>query len=217
MNTIPGQENFLWRWFSKIGDFLGLSLIWLLLCIPVLTIAPASISLYDAIVHCVHGDEEGTIRRFFSTFRKELLRGLGLSVLWLVIFGALGCGYWIFFSMGAQNEGKDFYDLYSLVYLGTMLIPLGILTWVTPVQARFKHSFLSLHKTAAIYAITHLPTTLLLWVIILIAAALVYFLSPVLLVLLPGIVVTVQSWLIEKVFKKYIIEEEPKEVSNGQF
>lgn len=217
MNTIPGQENFLWRWFSKIGDFLGLSLIWLLLCIPVLTIAPASISLYDAIVHCVHGDEEGTIRRFFSTFRKELLRGLGLSVLWLVIFGALGCGYWILFSMGARNEGKDFYDLYSLVYLGTMLIPLGILTWVTPVQARFKHSFLSLHKTAAIYAIAHLPTTLLLWVIVLIAAALVYFLSPVLLVLLPGIVVTVQSWLIEKVFKKYIIEEEPKEVSNGQF
>lgn len=207
MNTIPGQESFLWRWFGKIGDFFGLSLLWLLLCLPVLTIAPASIAMYDAVVHCVHGNEDGTIRRFFHTLKKELLRGLGLSVLWVAIIGALCCGYWILYSLGAQNPGNDFYDMYSLVYLGTMLIPLGVMTWVTPVQARFRHGFIALHKTAAVYAIAHLPTTLILWVIVAVAVALVFLLSPVLLVVLPGIVVTLQSWFIEKVFKKYIPED----------
>ena len=87
------------------------------------------------------------------------------------------------------------------------MIPLGILAWLIPVESRFEHSFFGLIKAAVVYSICHLPTTVLLLVVFLLALVLV-FLLPVLGVLMPAIAVTVQCWLIEKVFTKYIPQDE---------
>lgn len=204
MNDLRQRENPVLYWFSKVGDFFTLSVVWLLLCLPVLTFIPASIALYDSIAHCVHGDEDGSIGRFFRTLKKELLRGLLLSVIWVVFSAMLVFGFGTLFRMGQENQIMAYY---SLIYLCSMTIPLGILAWLIPVQSRFEHSFFSLFRAAAVYAITHLPTTVMLLVILAVAAVLVFF-FPVLVVLVPAIAVTLQCWFVERVFKKYIPQEE---------
>ena len=88
-----------------------------------------------------------------------------------------------------------------------MLIPLGILAWLIPVESRFEYRFLELFRVSAIYAILHLPTTILMLVCLIVALVMVSFL-PVLGLLLPGITVTVQCRFVEKVFSKYIPQEE---------
>ncbi len=207
MRDLTPRENPLLHWFSKIGDFFVLSILWLLLCLPVLTFIPASIALYDSVAHCIHGDEDGTLSRFFRTLKKELLRGLLLSALCIAIGFVLYWGYSILYQMGMENQAMA---AYSLVYLFSMLIPLGILGWLIPVESRFEHSFFGLLKVAAIYAISHLPTTVIILVILAASVVAVGFV-PVLGLLLPGITVTVQSWFIERVFKKYMPEEEDTE------
>lgn len=204
MHNLTQRENPIIYWFSKVGDFFFLSVIWLLLCLPVLTIVPASIALYDSVAHCIRGNEEGPVRRFFRTLKAELLKGLLLSALWLVIGFILSWGYSILYQMGRQDQAAA---AYSLVYLCTMVIPLGVLAWVIPVESRFEHGFFSLHRSSAVYAIAHLPTTVIL-VVILAAAVVLVSLLPVLILLMPAITVTVQSWFIERVFKKYIPQED---------
>ena len=196
-------------WFSKIGDFFVLSILWLLLCLPVVTFIPACIALFDSVAHCIHGTEDGCVGRFFRTLKSELLRGILLSVLWVAIGLLLFWGYSILYQMGKEDPAMA---TYSLVYLFTMLIPLGILAWLIPVESRFEHSFFGLFKAAVVYSIGHLPTTVLLLVIFMLALVLV-FLLPVLGLLMPAIAVTVQCWLVEKVFKKYIPQDE--EENNG--
>lgn len=191
-------------WFSKIGDFCALSVLWMLLCLPIVTFIPASIALFDSIAHCIHGTEDGPVRRFFSTLKSELRRGVLLSLVWLVIGLGLVFGYNILFQMGKENQAIA---AYSLVYLFSMLIPLGILAWLIPVESRFHHSFFGLFRSAAIYAISHLPTTVMM-LVILIVAVLLILLLPVLAFVMPAISVTTQCWFVERVFQKYIPQED---------
>jgi len=207
MNTLNQRENPILYWFSKIGDFCALSVLWLLLCLPVLTFIPASIALFDSISHCIHGTEDGSVRRFLRTFKSELVRGILLSLVWLLIGCGLLYGYAILFQMGQENQAIA---AYSLVYLFTMLIPLGVLAWLIPVESRFRHSFFGLFRSAAVYAISHLPATVVLLVILALGFILV-FLFPILALLMPAIVVTVQCWFVERVFQKYIPKEEAAE------
>ena len=203
MNNLFNTDNFFWRWFSKMGSFLGLSLLWVLCCLPIITFMPSCIALYDSVTHCVRGNEDHAFRHFFRTLKKELLRGIGLSLVWGILGFILYFGYSILYQMGKENQLAA---IYSLVYLGSMLIPMGILAWLIPIQSRFTHSFIDLHKTAATFALAHLPTTAAILGIALVAVVLILFV-PILAVLMPCITVTIQCWLIEKVFKKYMPEE----------
>lgn len=207
MNNLTQRENPMLYWFSKIGDFFVLSILWLLLCLPVVTFIPACIALFDSVAHCIHGTEDGCVSRFFRTLKSELLRGMALSVLWCAIGFLLVWGYNILYQMGKEDPAMA---AYSLVYLISMLIPLGVLTWLIPVESRFEHSFFGLFKAAVVYSISHLPTTVLLLVILAVAVVLVLLL-PVLGVLIPAIAVTVQCWFVERVFKKYIPQEEEED------
>lgn len=203
MNTLNQKDNPVIFWFAKFGDFFCLSVTWLMTCLLVVTIVPASIALYDSVAHCVRGNEEGPVRRYFQTFKNELLKGILINLLWIVIGVALFFGFRVLWVMGLTNS---LMATYSLVYLITMLIPFGIFTWMIPVQSRFEHTFGSLHKTAALYCIVHLPSTLMLIILFFSAVVLTLF-FPVLGILLPAITVTIQSWFIERAFKQHMPEE----------
>lgn len=204
MNNPLQSENFLMRWAGKMGSFLGLSLLWLLFCLPVVTFIPSCVALYDSVTHCVRGNEDGPFRHFFRTLKTKLLRRIGMSLLWSLFGFGLFYGYWILYQMGKTSQLAA---IYSLVYLGSMLIPLGILAWVIPVEARFDHGFVDTHKTAATYALLHLPTTAA--VLGILALAIVFtFCLPVLLLIIPCIAVTIQCWRIEKILICYLPMEE---------
>lgn len=203
MNTLNQKENPIIFWFSKVGDFFCLSITWLVTCLLVVTIVPASIALYDSVAHCIRGTEESPVHRYFQTFKNELLKGILLSLFWLIIAVGLFFGFRVLWVMGKTNS---LMATYALIYLFTMLIPLGIFTWLIPVQSRFEHTFGSLHKAAALYCIVHLPSTLMLIFLFFSAVVLTLF-FPVLGILLPGITVTIQSWFIERAFKKHMPEE----------
>lgn len=207
MNFLNPKDNPILYWFSRIGDFCALSFLWLLLCLPVVTIIPSCIALFDSIAHCIHGTEEGPARRFFQTFRSELGRGVLLSLTWVMIGIVLSFGFLVLYQMGHTNQTIA---AYSLVYLLTMLIPLAVLTWLIPVESRFEHSFFGLFRSAAVYAISHLPSTILL-LVILALAVLLTLLAPILVLVMPAIAVTIQCWFIERVFQKYIPQDDEEE------
>lgn len=199
-------DSFFMRWFSKVGEFCALSILWLLCCLPIVTIIPSCVSLYDSIAHCVLGTEDGPYRRFFRTLKAELLRGIGLTVLWAVAVFLLLYGYQI---TALAGEGT-FAAIYSMLYAGTMLIPLAMMAWLIPIQSRFYYGIIDLHGTALRFSVAHLPTTAAILGILLVTVVILMFIPP-LVVLLPAICVTLQAALIEKVLVQYMPEEQTDE------
>lgn len=209
MNRLTHPDNFILHWFSKVGDFLGLSIVWLVCSLPLITIASSSIALYDSVAHCVQGPDGHPYKRFFRTLKDEFFKGIGITLLWAALAFILVYGYMILYQMGQESQAAS---LYSLFYLGSTLIPVSVLVWLIPIESRFVHGFFSLHKTAAIFAFAHLPTTVAIVGLLLVSAVLIAFI-PILVILLPCITATLQCWFIEKVFRNYMPEETDDELA----
>lgn len=202
MSGFFNPDNWLWKFFGKAFDFFGLSSMWLLSSLFVVTIGPASIACYDAAAHCLVHGESNMAGRFFRTLKKELLPGILLTLIWGVIFFVLWTGFQIVKEMGQP--------LITVAYYFSMFLPIAVLCWLTPIQSRFVYKIGQLHKMAFIFAIRYLPRTLLMAALSLVTLELCID-FPFFLIFLPGILVYLDALIIEKVFKKYMPEEESNE------
>jgi uncharacterized membrane protein YesL len=203
MKNFFNPENFLWQWFAHLADYFLLSCLWVICSIPVFTIGAASIALYDTVAHCVRGKDQAMFRRFFRTLKAELGRGAVLTLLWAAAAALLNGIYQVITQMAG---GNTFLNLLSISYFILMLIPLGIGCWAIAIESRFTHSLASLHRTALAFTFVHLPHTLAIVALFVVTLNLLRSI-PFLVMFLPGMMVTFQSWFIEKVFRKYIPEE----------
>ena len=202
MGGFFNADNWFWKFFGKAFDFFGLSCMWLLSSMFIVTIGPASIACYDAAARCLRQGEKNMAGRFFRTLKRELIPGILITLVWAVIFFVLWTGFQIVSQMGTP--------LITVVYYFSMAVPIGILCWLIPIQSRFVYKFGQLHKMAFIFALRHLPSTLVILALAL-ATLEVCINFPFFLMFLPGIMVYLQSFFIEKVFKKYMPEEENAE------
>ena len=199
MSGFFNPENWFWKFFGRAFDFFGLSCMWLLSSMFLITVGPASIACYDAAAHCLIHGETNMAKRFFTTLKKELVPGILLTLIWAVIFFVLWTGFQIVKEMGQP--------LITVAYYFSMFIPLAVLCWLTPIQSRFVYKIGQLHKIALIFAIRHLPRTILLVALALVTLELCID-FPFFLIFCPGILVYLHALIIEKVFKKYMPEAE---------
>ena len=203
MGKFFNPENFLWRGFGRIADFMFLSICFLVSSVPLVTIPAAAIALYDAIARCVYGDEGHPYRRFFRTFKSELMRSIGLTVLWALVAFVLGTGYQVLFQL-TQNSSLG---ILTVVYYFFLAIPVGCFCWLIAIESRFVYTFGQLHKTALFFTFKHLPATVIITALGL-ATFEICFNMPFFLMLLPGICAYIQSIFVEKVFEKYLPKQE---------
>lgn len=196
-------QNSLWYWFGKVPDTLLLSLLWLILSLPVLTLPAASAALYDCVARNMRHDEKGLYRRFFRTFRKELLRSVQIAPVWAILAAVLAFGYR---SITAQADQSSTMAVYALVYQISLLIPIAVFFWLIPIESRFVYSFSQLHKTAVAFTFSYLPRTAMLLVLTFLAVTVCRYV-PILTILLPALIAVLHSLVIEKVFEAHTPEE----------
>jgi uncharacterized membrane protein YesL len=194
------------NFMDRFADCFLLSCMWLLLSIPIITIPLASICLYDAMARCTMGSEPGAVKRFWRTAKRELGRGLLMGVEWLA-FGAVA--FFCYNYLLAMGQQYEFFKMYSILYLVTMLVPLGVIVWMVPLQSRFYYSFRELHKVAASFCLLQLPKTGLLVGMLLGCVVLVTLVptTAILALLVPGFMTMLQTLIIEPVFRDYSNEE----------
>lgn len=204
MKSVFDPDNWLFRGMSRIADYFLVSCCWLLCSLPVVTVGSASIALYDTVAHCIRSGEGHLFRRFFRTFKNELVRGIGLVILWAVICWILNAGYQ---SLIQLAEGSEGWAMFSIIYDVALLIPLGCLCWVVAVESRFVRTFGDLHRVAFVFTFAYLPNTVIIEALLLVAVTIVLN-FPIFVLFIPGITADLQAIFVEKVFKAYMPEEE---------
>ena len=208
MRSFFNPDNWFWRGFGRFADYFLLSMMWLTCCIPLVTAIPACIALYDAVAHCFRLGDDTLARRFFSTFKKELLRGILVTLLWAAVGFLLNMGYQIICQLG---EDSTTWTVFSIFYSVTLFVPLGVACWALALESRFAYRFAELHKTALAFVFAHLPHTFAI-VAIFVVGLNVLINFPFFVMILPAAMVHLQSVFIEKVFVKYMPEEGTEEI-----
>ncbi|QHT47972.1 DUF624 domain-containing protein [Bacillus sp. SB49] len=111
-------DSWAYKTLERIVDFVLLNLLWIVLCIPVVTVFPATTAMFSVQRRLIMEKEyQGVFRPFFRSFRENFKRSFLLSVLWagLAIFL-----YWDFQLLSLHPS-----------FLSTLLyVPFGLLLCV---------------------------------------------------------------------------------------
>ena len=204
MNQIFNPDNFFWKCFDKMADVVGLSLLWFLCSLPVVTIPAASTALYDCAARCVRGGEPTVYSRFFRTFKREFKLVTPAGLLWggAVLLPMAGSRI-----LAAASQGSRLLAMLAVMYYVLMAIPAGMLCWLFPLASRYQLTFRELNRTALQLWLAHLPSTAAMAALLALCVDItVQLLLPV--CCLPCLLALAHSLFVERAFRKHMPEEE---------
>lgn len=201
MNRIFDVDNPVWRFVGKLADVFILNLLWIVCCIPVVTIGAASTAVYY-VTFKLAGDTEGhLIKDFFKSFRLNMKQATVVWLLMLLSGLILVFDLW-FFTEQTSWLGKAMVALFSMIgmiYLMTAL-------YLFPVLAGFYQNTKSLIRTSFAMAIRHLPWTLLLMIMDAGIVLTAFFYIPPILFLCFTLTAFLNSYIFRIIFSKYRVE-----------
>lgn len=203
MNKLFDPDNWFWRGFGRLADLFLLTMVWMACSIPLITAGTATIALFDTVTRCIRGGEDKMMRRYFGTFKKNLLRGILLTAVWAAAGYLLAWGWQI---LDFLAESASIWTVFRWFYLVTLLLPLGVLCWVVALQSRYAYRFGQLHRAALTFAFGHLSRTAAIVGILVAGLALMRFV-PYLILFVPALIVHLQSGFAEKAFEEETLRE----------
>lgn len=147
------------RTMSMIADLIILNVIYLVTCLPVITIGAASTAMYTVCFRLGTAREGSLVKGYFRAFRDEF-RQATLVWLFLLLFGAASCvNIFIFLSM----DGWMHYLFFPFVLF--LLVVLMMTGYAFPLLSQFRNDTKSVIKNALIFSVAYLPRTVLIVVI----------------------------------------------------
>ena len=187
---------------DRVGELFFAGFLWLIFSTPIVTVGAASSALYYTTVKVVRRKRDTVWRSFWGAFKSSFKQGTAVTLLYL-LFAAL-----LVFCVLTGKNMQVGAELSMFAGAGFVIsIPfVVILPWIFAVISRFSAGLQQQLWYAVHMAIGHLPTTLALLGMLLLAVLLVY-LFPFLLLVVPGGYAWLSSLLIERVMKSYMKKE----------
>ena len=143
------------RALGVVWDLIVLNLLFLVCCIPVVTIGPAITALHYVTTKMA-GEKDGTpvVGNFFKSFRANFRQGVLMGILFGAAGGFLGYDIYLLWHSGNfQNSSfKILIPVAAIAYMMTFV-------YAFPLLARFNNTVLGTIRNAFIMSVTSLPKT----------------------------------------------------------
>lgn len=145
-------ENKFFSLMSKIGDFITLNLLFLITCLPVITIGASCCALYYSIKKRILDKESYVFHDYVSAWKENFKNATCIWCFFLVLLPVLFyfSGYFVHHLTNIFVVAA--YMIFLLCFLFTLL-------YVFPLQATFVNTPPRIIKNAFLTAILHLPHT----------------------------------------------------------
>lgn len=205
LSSIFDTDNWLMRFCEKILDLVTVNLLFLISCLPIVTIGIAKISLYRTVQEVRHSRRVGLIRLYTTTFKAEWKQGLVLGS--IELFVTVICLTNLLLVRG--QTALPFQGL-KMIAFGVFFLLLMIMLYAYPLVARYEQGLPKLLQTALVVAGLHFPWTfgmlafLALLVFLLLGSSwTIVFGSMFFLLIGFSSLVYLQLAILEPIFKKY--------------
>ena len=147
-------DNRVYRWFEMATDFFLLNLMWLVACVPVVTIFPSTAAMFGVVRDWSREKEGGLVRAFASRFRENFAQSLLVGVLWVLFGTALVLDFFVAGRLSFVPEVV----MKSLLVLATVLF-VSASVFLFPVMVHYEMGWKALLKNSLLFSIGRLPTT----------------------------------------------------------
>ena len=204
MSGFFNADNKLWSSVNSAVDAILLNLMWLITCIPVVTIGAATTAFYYTTHKVIRNQRSGIWKEYWSSFKGNFKQA---TKTWLIFLAIFVIFYFdINICVEYMKTGEKI-GMMAFFFYGLLAVVLIWFMYVFAYMARFEDNIKTTMKNAAIMAFTNLGYSLL--VLVLLAGVLFVFrYVPFFSWFVPAIAMVFINLVLEKVFRKYMSEEE---------
>ena len=204
------------QFMNRVADLMWLNILFVISCIPVITVGPAITAMFYITLKMVRNEESYITKGYFKSFKQNFIQG---TVIWLIAIlagGLLLLDYFIISGrMGVNVGNPTIISVMQVLLIVVLIFYLFTFTFVFPLLSKFDNSIKNTIKNAFIMSIRHFPVTLGSIAIGIITALLIIYV-PIMLMfsifLLFSLAAFVCSQMYVRVFDKYI----PKTVESEE-
>ena len=212
MNQLFSTDGIVYRFLTTTGNIILATILWMIGCIPVVTIGTSTAAFYYTIVKSVRKDVGYVHSEFWRGYKLNFKKGVAATVLLLVLGILLGVELWLVLENGVEVS-RIWYTLSGLLMVLLLLIGL----YLFPVMSRFDMKLGKLCMLAFVMSIRFWYITLALVAGLAVTVLAQFYLLPIPLILLtPGLWCYASSFLVEKAMKAYMPKPESAEGQDGE-
>ena len=205
-SSLFNVDNPVMKLLSRMIDIIVLDIMFVISCIPVVTIGAALSSLYYITVTGWDTADGHLFQKYVKSFKDNFIKS---TVMWIVLLGTgsiLAMGGYLILQQW-KEKGSISLQPSGIIYLICLIVFAAIFTYVWPLQGKFENTIAATFKNALIMAVSNLPMTILLWLVAAGAAFLVYkvlFVRYMGTLFMFGLVAYLQGILFQKIFAPYL-------------
>ncbi len=155
------------QYFGKYGRILKANSLYLLLCLPIVTIGPATAGYTYVLKTLEKREYSFVVSDFFEHFRKNWLQGVLMSLINLLV------GYSLFLVIANFNTIPHLQNFFLPLLVASVLVTI-MNFYIWPMMVVYDLSFGSLLKNGFLFALIRLPMNLLILALLLLVIGLVY-------------------------------------------
>ena len=159
MWNLFNQEHAIGRFLTRVVDLVILNIVYLLFCLPVVTIGAATSALYYVTVHMADKTDVRPIRDFWRGFRDNFR---AITPIWLVVLVYGACLALVFAMNGQRTWGAGHAGWIYIVLVVVAVLLIILCEWIFALQMRFENTRRDLLKNAALFLARYLPSLLIL-------------------------------------------------------
>lgn len=201
-------DNFLMRFSEKVLDIVTVNLLFVVSCLPIVTIGIAKISLYQTIFEIKKSRRVPVFKTYIRAFKQNLKLGLQLGLLELGIVLISVLDLYLFWG----QEGLAF-QLLKVICLGILIFLTLVMLASYPIAARYELAWKEVLQKGLLLVSFNFPWFFLMLAILFLIAMVLYLSAFTLLLggsasllFAFGLLSFWQAGLMEKLFAKYQAE-----------
>lgn len=196
--------------FRKFWQLITLNLIYVLFCLPIVTIGPATAGLTYVLRNFSREEHAFLWMDFIDAFRKNWKQGLAVSIVDLLVIGATYLNFRFYWGAIALNQNKIMLYIGLALFAVFLLFYLFLRYYIYMVLVTIDLSIVNVFRNAFILGVMGFWRNLLLTVLIA-ATLLLFFFFPALgmalfPVLIPVTIGFMICFTIYPVFDKYLLQ-----------
>lgn len=185
-----------YRAMEVFYNLLVLNLLWLAVCLPVVTIYPSTTAMFGVVRKWVRKDEPGLFGSFFTLLRENFKQSLWIGLVWTLTGGFLALDLYL---TGQMPTALRIPLSLALAFLGFLYLFTSV--YLFPVMVNYDLNWTRVLRNSLLLSLSQLTTTLQCLLVVALMGAL-FVLLPASILVLGSTAAYLIYWLCDRSFRK---------------
>lgn len=162
------------NFLSRVADLIILNILWLLCCIPIVTIGASTTALYHVMRHWLNDEVTSVTKDFFQSFRADCKQSTLVYLLLLIPTVLVVINFLLLFNPDNELPVPGYL---LVIWMVSAILLLLISSASYPIMAHFENTVMKTLRTCVVFAFAKLPRMILVCILNL-SPVIFFFVAP---------------------------------------